>query len=207
MGGPGSPSAPEAGEVTASLLDLGARPWRPCELWRYAQAHRQSGERSSPDPGDSPHRRARLSPAPSSQAVPRPTSVPEREVLSGDDSVRGDLPVPALQVADPGSAGLVVDEVVAGRAVPAGLEKGATCGVPGIWPSSSLNRCGPPSSASTTSSVHRSPTLGSASARGDEPSPGSAMSGSQIRDVDSRAVLSSNLQVTSYWRHGSDDSP
>ncbi len=43
----------------------------------------------------------------------------------------GDLPVPALQVADRGVAGLVVDEVVAGRAVPAGLEKGAARSVPG----------------------------------------------------------------------------
>ena len=46
-------------------------------------------------------------------------------LLSGDDNVRGGLPVPALQVADLGVAGLVVDQVVAGRAVPAGLEKGA----------------------------------------------------------------------------------
>ncbi len=43
----------------------------------------------------------------------------------------GNLPVPALQVADLGVAGLVVDEVVAGRAVPAGLEKGAARSVPG----------------------------------------------------------------------------
>src|SRR6266566_1150833 len=28
-------------------------PWRPCEPSRQAQARRQSGERSSPDPGDS----------------------------------------------------------------------------------------------------------------------------------------------------------
>ena len=51
-------------------------------------------------------------------------------------------------------------------------------GDPGIWPSRSLNRCGPPSSASTTSSVYRSPTLASASASGDEPFSRSAMSGS-----------------------------
>jgi hypothetical protein len=43
----------------------------------------------------------------------------------------GDLPVPALQVADLSVAGVVVDEVVAGRAVPAGLEEGAAGGVPG----------------------------------------------------------------------------
>ena len=36
-------------------------------------------------------------------------------LLSGDDNVRGDLPVPALEVAGLGVAGLVVDEVVAGR--------------------------------------------------------------------------------------------
>ena len=42
-----------------------------------------------------------------------------------------DLPVPALQVADLDVAGLVVDEVVAGRAVPAGLEKGVARSVPG----------------------------------------------------------------------------
>jgi hypothetical protein len=41
-----------------------------------------------------------------------------------------DLPVPALQVANLGVAGLVVDEVVAGRALSAGLEKGAARGVP-----------------------------------------------------------------------------
>ena len=52
-------------------------------------------------------------------------------LLSGDDNVRRDLPVPALQVAGLGVAGLVLDEVVAGRAVPAGLEKGAARGVPG----------------------------------------------------------------------------
>ncbi len=50
-------------------------------------------------------------------------------MLSGDDTVGGDLPVAALQVADLSVAGLVVDEVVAGRAVPACLEKGAARGV------------------------------------------------------------------------------
>src|SRR5258708_2102512 len=75
--------------------------------------------------------RSRRSPARLSQPIPRKLFVPEREVLSGDGNVGGDLPVPALQVADLGVAGLVVDEVVAGRAVPAGLEKGAARSVLG----------------------------------------------------------------------------
>ena len=78
--------------------------------------------------------------------------------------------------------------------------------IPGIWPSRSLNRYGPPSSASTTCGVHRSPTLASAGKRGR-----AVLLFSHERiltaDVDSRAVVSSNLQVTSYWRHGSDDDP
>jgi hypothetical protein len=59
-GGPGALSAPEAGDVTvspwASEHVPGARPRPPRELSRWAQARRQQGERSSPDPGDSPHR-------------------------------------------------------------------------------------------------------------------------------------------------------
>ena len=43
--------------------------------------------------------------------------------------------------------------------------------VAGIWPSRSLNRCGSPSSASTSSSVHRSPTLASARPAGTSRSP------------------------------------
>jgi hypothetical protein len=43
--------------------------------------------------------------------------------------------------------------------------------IPGIWPGRSLNRCGPPSSASTTSGVHRSPTLASARQAGTSGSP------------------------------------
>ena len=34
-------------------LEPRTRPWRPCEPSRWAQARRQRGERSSPDPGDS----------------------------------------------------------------------------------------------------------------------------------------------------------
>ena len=100
--------------------------------------------------------RPRRSPARTSQPVPRQPSTPEREVLSGDDNVRG------------GSAG---------------------------------------SGASTTSSVHRSSTLASASASGGRAvlpfSRGRILAGG----VDSRAVVSSNLQVTSYWRHSGDDNP
>jgi hypothetical protein len=43
--------------------------------------------------------------------------------------------------------------------------------IPGIWPSRSLNCFGPPSSASTSSSVHRSPTLASARQAGTSRSP------------------------------------
>ena len=78
--------------------------------------------------------------------------------------------------------------------------------IPGFWPGRSLNRCGPPSSASTTSGVHRSPTLASARQAGR-----AVLLFSHERilapGVDSRTVVSSNLQVTSYWRHSSDDNP
>ena len=77
----------------------------------------------------------------------------------------------------------------------------------GIWPSRSLSRCGPPGSASATSSVHRSPTL--AQRLGKRGRVVLLFSHERIlaAGVDSRAVVSSNLQVTSYWRHGSDDDP
>ncbi len=76
----------------------------------------------------------------------------------------------------------------------------------GIWPGRSLNRCGPPGRDPATSGVHRSPTL---------PAPGkrrrAVLGFSHERipaaGVDSRAVVSSNLQVTSYWRYSSDDNP
>src|ERR1700730_4799501 len=55
VGRSGALPAPEAGDVTVSPLDLGARPWRPCELSRRIQARRQPRERPSPDPGDSRH--------------------------------------------------------------------------------------------------------------------------------------------------------
>jgi len=79
-----------------------------------------------------------------------------RGALSGDENVRGDLPVPALQVADLGI---------------------------------------------------RSPTLASASASGDEPFSCSAISLILGPGVDSRAIASSSLQVTSCWRHSRDDNP
>src|SRR5262249_48635163 len=77
---------------------------------------------------------------------------------------------------------------------------------PGIWLSRSLNRRGPSSSASTTSSVHRSPTLASAWASGECSSwrvvmsrtSGYAVSDDRSRRVDS-ALVSSKLQVTTHW--------
>ena len=53
-------------------------------------------------------------------------------------------------------------------------------------------------------SVHRSPALASASASGTSHL---LFSHELIRapGVDSRAVVSSSLQVTSYWRHGGAD--
>jgi hypothetical protein len=50
---------PLAGDVTVPPWDLGARPWRPCELSRRARARCRPGERPSPDPGDPPHRNSR----------------------------------------------------------------------------------------------------------------------------------------------------
>ena len=60
---------------------------------------------------------------------------------------------------------------------------------------------------STTNSVHRLPTL--ASAWGKRGRAVLRFSHERIvaPGVDSRAVVSSNLQVTSYWRHSGDDNP
>jgi len=69
---------------------------------------------ASPRPGRSPRCRRRRSSAPGELWVLRyqPTN-------SGDDNAWGDLLVPALEVAGPYVAGLVVGELVAGRVVPA----------------------------------------------------------------------------------------
>src|ERR1700748_1723767 len=55
-GGPGALSAPEAGDVTVSPWGLGARALAAVRGSRQAQACRQAGKRTSPDPGDSPQR-------------------------------------------------------------------------------------------------------------------------------------------------------
>jgi hypothetical protein len=62
----------------------------------------------------------------------------------------------------------------------------------------SLNRCAPASSASTTGSVHRSPTLASASGKQGRAFLPFSHELILALGVDSRAVVGSSLQVTSY---------
>ena len=79
-GGSGALSAPVAGDVDVTVSPWVSKhvPWRPCEPSRWAQVRRQPGERSSPDPGDSPPGQCRTGCSAERPPVPGPAAYPLR---------------------------------------------------------------------------------------------------------------------------------